>query len=427
MYLSRQVITNEQLLSNKKSNLSQFTIEKKILFRTYCLFIIFICSATNEFANSIYSQLIFILFSFLLLPRNKKFYYDKFSIWFISLYLLIEAFHFASAGFMYLGSIKYLAMLVCIYFMIKKYSFVFTDTLFTIIYYLTILSLPLFALHLVNPAVIKSLLSPFNIAFATQRDYGGIYVFLYNINPFDNAGALRNSGFMWEPGAFGGMIIFTIIYLFIRNGIVVNKKILLLAVCAITTLSTTTFYGLMVLLFVLILKKLNLITLIIALPLIAVLFFQVNQLSFMNEKIDSYFKENTDYKGVYNQSFFADKQSIGRFAGIMIELENFKKSPIIGTGWQTDYSNLGMKQDDWSNPNGLAVILGKFGLSGIIFILVGLFYFFKINNKLHLVEITCLIITTLMPLFSNPFQLNIVFWLFIFAGYNANLSKIKIV
>jgi len=391
----------------------------KILLFIYSLFIIFLCAAANDFANSLYAQLVFIAFSILLLPRkNTLFYTDKFILGFIGIYLLIELIHCVTAGFIYFGSIKYMTLLICVYYIIKRYSFQFTDILFNVMYYLTILSLPLFALQVVNPSLIKSAFGSLNFSFEALRNSGNVYVFIYNIIP--DYDGVRNSGFMWEPCSFGGMILFTIIYLFVRNGFVLNRKIVLLTIAAITTLSTATFLGLMVIVLIIGFKKLHPVLLLAALPLIALLYIEVSRLPFMQDKIEFYFENNVDYLDVYSKSYFQNKQSIGRFGGLMIELDNLSKNPIVGMGWQEDYDSIGLRNNDWSNPNGMAVLLGKFGLAGIAFIITGLFYFFRNNVSLTLIELFGLIVIILIPMFSNPFQSNIVFWTFIFAGYNAN-------
>ena len=51
-------------------------------------------------------------------------------------------------------------------------------------------------------------------------------------------GVVRNCGFMWEPGAYAGILIFMIVYHLFSNSFKLDWKIMFLTLCVITTYST---------------------------------------------------------------------------------------------------------------------------------------------------------------------------------------------
>lgn len=236
-----------QLMTHK------ITYQERFIFIVFSLYIILLIAACSDFSKTLISQLGFIALSvFLLSKKNKQWLNDKFGFLFILFCLLIILIQYAINGIFMLGSVKFILILTCIYFMIREYKSYFTESLMRVTYQLVLITLPFYLVQLVSPDLLKSLLSPFNFSFAGQARSGGVYVFLFNLNP---AAPFRNSGFMWEPGAFGGILIFLIIYEYIKNNKQLSKKIIFLSVYALTTISTTTFLGLLVFIFLILFKR----------------------------------------------------------------------------------------------------------------------------------------------------------------------------
>lgn len=393
----------------------------------YSLYIVFLCAQTSDFAKSLPAHVIFIVASIILLfKKSKTWYSDKFGFRFIITAALIVFIQYIRSDVFMLGSAKFIILIICIYYVLKQYKLVFFDTLVNTIYYLTIITIPFYLIQLVDPNALKPLLSPFSMSFKEQGDYGGLYVFFFNWNPWGIG--IRNCGFMWEPAAFGGMLLFTMVYMYLRNNFQINKKVLLLFLYAITTLSTSTFVGLFVLLTLMVvnINKKRIYRLVFYIPILVIVVIQVNKLPFMGDKLDYYFEHNTDYQAVYALDYRSHRQSIGRFAGFLIEIDKLKENPVFGSGWNRKYDSIGIGID-WVNPNGLAALIGKFGGIGIIFILAGLFWLNLSQSKLFLYQKILIIILILIPLFSNPFQTNLLFWSFVMYGIinrNNNLNKI---
>lgn len=144
----------------------------------------------------------------------------------------------------------------------------------------------------------------------------------------------------------------------------------------------------------------------------------------MGEKIDFYFSDNLDYSSLDANisGGYSMGTSIGRFSGLLIVLQRLPKSPIVGNGWDNDYSDLGLS-NEWSNPNGLASILGKFGIVGILFLIYGLYSFVSYQKKSMFFEDAILVFILLFPVFSNPFESNIILWVLAITGIYMKVSK----
>jgi hypothetical protein len=161
---------------------------------------------------------------------------------------------------------------------------------------------------------------------------------------------------------------------------------------------------------------------VIGLLILTVVSIRVYTLPFMGDKMTYYSETNLDYKYVYSTSNFSSgTSSIGRFSGFLIEFDELKKNPLIGHGWDSDYSDLGIGKD-WSNPSGLSVLMGKFGVVGLLFIIIGLYYYALFRGTGSIYQNLILFIIILIPVFSNPFQINLVFWSFVMMGI-VNASK----
>ena len=294
------------------------------------------------------------------------------------------------------------------------------------------ITIPFYVIHNLNDSFLKGLMSPFNMSMEVQRSQGGIYVFFYNINPWlsdlYSDSVIRNSGFMWEPGAFGAMLIFLILYRFLFvDKLRISKTTGLLFLYSLTTFSTTTFFALFACLMLLLVHRFrtNIFKLSVYFGIALMIAIPVYNQPFIKGKIDLYLETNLDYHAVYDhKKKRTTKDSIGRLAGMLIEIDRVKSRPIAGYGWDDDYSSIGIG-NHWTNPNGLADLLGKFGLVGMMLVGFGLFGFFPRSLKLNKLERALVLTVLLLPVFSNPLQLNPILWSIIMFGFVNTISSWK--
>jgi hypothetical protein len=399
--------------------------KKDIVLNLYCLYIIFLSASCSNFFISVKAQVIFLVFSFFMLVRKQVKWIDN-----VTGRLLLCSFagvvflHFVISNVFMLGSIKFFAMLLSVFYVMSAYPLTFFRRLIDIIYLLTVITVPFYIFQLLNFDLLRSLLAPLNFSFTNQSNVGGVYIFLFNVSPVNWGELYRNSGFMWEPGAFGGMLVFTIVYYFISSNFQVGKRILFLMIYALTTVSTATIFALFFFITLILITKYRKSSYVLLgyFPILVLLGIEVYSLPFMGGKIAYYFETNLDYQIAYQFGNFDEGgTSIGRFSGFLIELERFKESPLIGHGWDSDYSKLGIG-NEWSNPSGLSVLMGKFGLVGLLFVLIALYklpFYSPISN---IYQRIILILVILIPVFSNPFQINLVFWSFVMLGV-VNMSN----
>ncbi|MBR4131180.1 MAG: hypothetical protein IKU02_09735 [Bacteroidaceae bacterium] len=221
-----------------------------------------------------------------------------------------------------------------------------------------------------------------------ETNYGNNLYYLFNwMDPEKGqiSGAIiRNAGCSWEPGRFAIMLIPAILINLSREGIsfIDNKKIIILLLALISTMSTTG-YSIVFLLYVLFwFERLNaksiLSFIFIVLPLAAYLF----SLDFMGGKIQN----KVNYEGltrerVHNINYNAKEHgeeylgSLDRFESAYFEWINFRKGPILGYGRNTEHS--WFRQIISKNlvlTGGLVKIPSQFGIFVGLFLYAILFY-----------------------------------------------------
>ena len=387
----------------------------------FSLYAVWLSAAIAEFARTPEAVLVLVVCTMVFLVKSKGLNWlkDKVGLWLVLLSLFIEGYHYISTGVFTIGSVKFFALIVTIYHVVNQYGRVATDILFGIIYKLTIITVPFFVFQMVDHGLLLNLLSLFDMSQHGSTANNGTYVFFFNLCSWQPT---RNSGFMWEAGAFGAMLIFLIVYRYVFvHGMKVKKDTIWLYLYSMTTLSTTTFFVLGLCLFFLLFQryKKNILKFGLYTSMFLIVAIPVYNLSFMKGKIDKYMNDNVDYNRIYSNQQYAQTHrsaSIGRFAGFLIEFDRVKSRPVLGYGWDDDYSAVGIG-NEWSNPSGLAILLGKFGFLGAGLVCFGLFNFLPIGNGSSRSERIMVGLILILPLFSNPFHYNVIVWIMIMMGW----------
>ena len=101
---------------------------------------------------------------------------------------------------------------------------------------LIVLSLFLFTFQLLGESIFHSLAPKLNfLTQELQKQAGGWYLFVYTFNGF---AVDRNSGFMWEPGAYAAILIFFLYYRLFINNFKVDIKVIIILIALFTTFSS---------------------------------------------------------------------------------------------------------------------------------------------------------------------------------------------
>ena len=109
---------------------------------------------------------------------------------------------------------------------------------------LIVLSLFLFTFQLLGESIFHSLAPKLNfLTQELQKQAGGWSLFVYTFNGF---AVDRNSGFMWEPGAYAAILIFFLYYRLFINNFKVDIKVIIILIALFTTFSTAGYLALFV-------------------------------------------------------------------------------------------------------------------------------------------------------------------------------------
>lgn len=237
---------------------------------------------------------------------------------------------------------------------------------------------------------------------------------------------IRNAGCSWEPGRFSIMLVSAILINLSREGITFrnNRKVIILLLALISTMSTTG-YSITFLLYVIFsLREINaksiLAFFLIALPLAIFIF----SFDFMGDKI----LEKANFEGLtrerihninYNAKIHGDEYigSMDRFESAYFDGINFSKEPLLGYGRNNDYSWFRQEiSRNFALTGGFVKIFSQYGIFIGLLLYAILFYSsYKISRTCWVRQrfafaIALLVSSISYPVFGIP--LFTAFWLY---------------
>ncbi|MEG2599617.1 MAG: hypothetical protein RSA66_09100 [Muribaculaceae bacterium] len=212
----------------------------------------------------------------------------------------------------------------------------------------------------------------------------------------------RNSGFMWEPGAFAYVLILMISINLIRNGAnLTSKRVIVYIIALITTFSTSGYLALFaILLFTLIGKGRSVFAYIVLSLLVVGAVLLYSNASFLGEEIDGYLVSyDRDYTDYTTDGFNAPK--LDRFLFFKYQFEEIFKYPFgYGVYRPTDINSMW----DFVGVNGFSDLFFIHGIPMALFVLAFIFKFFKLLNKNRFsIMLVGIFGAVLIMIFSNPF------------------------
>ena len=340
----------------------------------------------------------------------------------VSLFSIIFFFQWTVFGlFPFVTIAGFFVKILCAYFIVnicKNFPLAFVKVVFI----LSSISLVIWFLEVLTP--LSALIELFpkqygNEASVIPRSISPLYT---SFNEDIDSSINRNSGFAWEPAAFGGINLMALIFCQFRTvNLSINKRISYLIVFIMSVLSsqsTTAFVTLPIVLYLAFRQNISknkvsfrkigkslLLVFFILLP-ICVYFFNM---PFVAEKIDNQL-----------QATLIDSTASGlnntRFGSMLFDLSYFVESPIIGNGLNeiTRFRLHGTHEVALGHGNGLTDFLADFGL--IVFIVVvwfiyrGMASFSPEDNVLPLLATLVLFLL----LFSEAYFNHSFFWCYVF-------------
>ena len=268
-----------------------------------------------------------------------------------------------------------------------------------VIFFLTIFSLPLFCLQLINLPFIESLSSLFSQFLAEPLRYeNSWYAFIFNYCSLREGTLItRNSGFMWEPGAFAMVLVIMIVYRLVCNGDKLkDTHVLIYLIALATTFSTAGYIALLLILISVLFKKRSIGVRFSMLLVVVAMILLMFRLDFINVKISEYITNTEDF--VYAESGESNAIEFNRYLYFLYTGQKVLEFPIgYGTS-DVEYNGYMVIA-----PNGLANIMYHWGLIGLLFLSLAFYRFvgyFKV--KLPVICLILLGLAMFVVMFSNP-------------------------
>ena len=232
---------------------------------------------------------------------------------------------------------------------------------------------------------------------------------------YDTIHYYRNSGFCWEPGAFGSFLTLALMFNFLINDFKLNKEALIITLAILTTVSTTAYLGAFILYFLRyrVLSRGSKITIII----FAVIFaLAIPNVPFLGEKVvEIYEQDIRDLKELEQLSvYYEDVERqipLNRFASVIFLYEQFNWKLFLGVSNQ--YDEYYINEFNVNISNGIMDFITKFGLLGLM---VLLYRYGKLcRGYLRKTEYVCYSILILLILsFGEPILMLPICVIFIF-------------
>jgi hypothetical protein len=241
-------------------------------------------------------------------------------------------------------------------------------------------------------------------------------------------GIYRNSGAFHEPGAYGVFLVLAIVINIYVTGKLYNKRNFFLMIALLSTLSTTAYIVLFVLLLAdIISRNLN-----PAVKVISVLFFiysgfQVYQSGdFLQEKVNNQFE---DQIAAAEQNLGRKQGNSGRFYAFFTSIQLFTEHPLFGRGiaYSSSEKASGEMHKEGSFTYGITGVLATYGLMFCGLFVIGFFRGFKMLSSIAGVPsifVLFIFIGVNLSILTQIFILSIPFVFIFIVGYLKEDSEI---
>lgn len=386
---------------------------KSASFSCITIFILYLGYASSWVTNDIFTSFVFLFLTILFFKKGRKFdpviYYITI-VWF-AINILSAFVINTNQEFSFITLTGVTMRIIMPYFIVKIIGTQFMGKLIRYAYVLSIFGLILFSIQLVIPRLFYAL-SPY-LNFMTQDEQvegGGWYIFIYMFSSWGNT---RNCGFAWEPGAYSCILVYLLAFQLVNEKFKIDKYSTVFTISLLTTLSTSGYLALFLVIisFFLYKKKLHVNPLyligIMAFFVFSFNFYQTSE--FMKKKIDMYYEQKD-----LEYTHFTGLERINR-------VEEFNRGVEQSFHWPFGNGVLGSdfrirKHGYAVGPNSLSLILMQWGWVGMGFFLfstAGCFYFLSRNNIVS----GLLTLAICMVLYSNPFTMRYLVFVVFFYYY----------
>ena len=283
-----------------------------------------------------------------------------------------------------------------------------------LIYKLTIISLPLFFLNTIFPDIFNSMkvfFEPITNEIFYRKESQSMYWYAFF---YVNTGReeIRNSGFMWEPGAFGMMLIIALIYNWTKNTIVLNRKSFIYVIAILSTFSIATYLAMSLLIIVYTLHTRKMYLIVLSAVLLVPISIYFSTIDTMLPKVDQYVEEFNS--NTANEQGYTDRLEANRNIYFVMALEKATNFPI-GNGVLEDEQSFKLTTKI-VGINGLGNILLMWGWIGFVFVFYSVLKFcYKEPHSMIISIFLCL--AMLITFYSNPVENSLILYLIVLTPY----------
>ena len=238
-----------------------------------------------------------------------------------------------------------------------------------VISHLAMISLVFYVLQFYQDgAIVKAIGAAFESITVENNSlrYSNFLIFTY-----DTIHYYRNSGFCWEPGAFGSFLTIALLFNFLMNDFKLNKEAFIITLAILTTVSTTAYLGVFLLFFLRyrVLNKGSKVTIIVFAIILAL---AIPNVPFLGEKIvEIYEQDIRDLKRIEELSTYYDDVQrqipLNRFASAIFLYEQFDWKLFLGVSNQ--YDEYYIHEYNINISNGIMDFITKFGVVGLFVLL----------------------------------------------------------
>ena len=370
--------------------------------------ILFISNTAAVCFDELFIRVLSVLFFIIFILKRNKFdlFFIALTIYWFLINFLFSILH--GQAFPLNKVIGYFLPIFITYTCYKNVTGNFFEKFEKWIFFLSTTSLIFFAIQLVTGNLFHSLtpyLGHFMADFYREARPSSWYIYIFTYCHYSDL-IIRNSGFMWEPGAYAMICCFGLIYQRLANGSKITYKSIIYILAIITTMSTAGYIALLLYFIIYLKDEKNIFKWFMVLILFAAIIPFVYGLEFMAEKIDSYISNQNEAS--YSERY--DAFEYNRFTVFQINFERLFEYPI-------GYGVFNIKDHTGSNfigVNGIATFARMWGFIGLIVACTSIFKSLRLFNKYQSKTVCTIALIMLFVLFfSNPIERNPLFYFLI--------------
>ena len=290
----------------------------------------------------------------------------------------------------------------------------FWDKYEQFLYKLALISTIFYILSLFFPSMFNSLTSvfrPFTADIFYQKESQKYYFYAFFFTYMGN-GNFRNSGFMWEPGAYAMILNILIAYNICRQGFQLNRHIKVYTIILLTTFSTAGYLAFFIILLLFLLKGQNIYIKALILICTAFSIGWLMNADFLLPKIEEFI--SSAQKGIVHHQGYRKLYEANRILSFKLLTDKFLMFPI---GWgcvQDTTSYMALKHI--VTVNGLGNTLVTWGIFAFSFFMYSIGNFFY-QYRQSIIIVTLSLLVVCISFFSNPIENNILLYLLILSPY----------